>query len=244
MELNMKITDLHSHVVFGVDDGSDSLAMSLEMIGRLRNQGVRQIFCTSHNGYCQEDVQRYLANFQMLKICSATRYPDVSLYSGCELLCSDLYIDDILYGLESGVFLPLADSKYVLTELYHDVTPKEAITVTEKLREAGWKPVLAHMERYPGLHSNNAVNELIQRGCLIQVNAISFAEDSHEETKVIARSLLKNQLIHFIGSDCHKNYHRPPALSKGVEYIFTHSNKEYAKKIVYENVRLLILNQS
>ena len=70
---------------------------------------------------------------------------------GCELLCAGEYIDDILYGLEIGVFLPLGNSKCVLTELYPDVTPEEATAVVEELVAVGWKPILAHTERYPAL---------------------------------------------------------------------------------------------
>ena len=56
-------------------------------------------------------------------MCAKMRFPDLKLHTGCELLCAGDYIDDILYGLEIGVFLPLGDSKCILTELYPDVTP-------------------------------------------------------------------------------------------------------------------------
>ena len=87
----------------------------------------------------------------MLQMMAKSRFTDLKLHMGCELLCAGEYIEDILYGLEIGVFLPLGDSKYVLTELYQDATPEEATKIVWALLSAGWKPILAHTERYPAL---------------------------------------------------------------------------------------------
>lgn len=87
----------------------------------------------------------------MLQMMAKSRFTDLKLHMGCELLCAGEYIEDILYGLEIGVFLPLGNSKYVLTELYQDATPEEATKIVWALLSAGWKPILAHTERYPAL---------------------------------------------------------------------------------------------
>ena len=62
-----EIVDLHMHVVPGIDDGSRSIEESLQMLKCAAEQGVTDVFCTSHNGYCQDDGERYLASFFRLK---------------------------------------------------------------------------------------------------------------------------------------------------------------------------------
>lgn len=113
----MRITDLHMHIVPGVDDGSLNMSMSLDMLEIAYEQGVRDVFCTSHNVYSEDEITRYKSQFMMLQMMAKSRFKDLKLHMGCELLCAGEYIEDILYGLEIGVFLPLGNSKYVLTEL-------------------------------------------------------------------------------------------------------------------------------
>ncbi len=157
----MRITDLHMHIVPGVDDGSLNMSMSLDMLEIAYEQGVRDVFCTSHNVYSEDEITRYKSQFMMLQMMAKSRFTDLKLHMGCELLCAGEYIEDILYGLEIGVFLPLGNSKYVLTELYQDATPEEATKIVRALLAAGWKPILAHTERYPALFEEDVLRKLI-----------------------------------------------------------------------------------
>lgn len=165
--MKRSITDIHMHIIPGVDDGAIDFKMSLEMIEEAYKQGVRNIFCTSHNVYEKEDIERYKSKFFMLKKMSESLYHDLNLFMGCELLCAGEYMEDILYGLEVGVFLPLGDSKFVLIELYPDATPQEAELIVESMIGAGWKPILAHAERYPALFEGQILQELINLGFFI-----------------------------------------------------------------------------
>ena len=236
----MKITDLHMHVVPGVDDGSFDMRMSLVMLEIAYEQGVRDVFCTSHNVYSEEEITRYKSQFMMLQMMAKSRLPDLKLHMGCELLCAGEYIDDILYGLEIGVFLPLGNSKCVLTELYPDVTPEEAKVVVEALVAAGWKPIIAHTERYPALFEDGTLQELINLGAKIQVNLYSLVEENKDDIKKRARYLIDNRLAHFIGSDAHRINYRSPKYESGVRYIDEHCGKEYLEAVCYKNAESLI----
>ena len=236
----MKITDLHMHVVPGVDDGSFDMRMSLVMLELAYEQGVREIFCTSHNVYSEEEITKYKSQFMMLQMMAKSRFPDLKLHMGCELLCAGEYIDDILYGLEIGVFLPLGNSKCVLTELYPDVTPEEATAVVEALVAAGWKPIIAHTERYPALFEDGTLQELINLGAKIQVNLYSLVEENKDDIKKRARYLIDNRLAHFIGSDAHRINYRSPKYESGVRYIDEHCGKEYLEAVCYKNAESLI----
>ena len=73
-------------------------------------------------------------------------------------------------GIHRGYLIWLGNSKYVLTELYQDATPEEATKIVRALLAAGWKPILAHTERYPALFEEDVLRKLINRGAMIQVN--------------------------------------------------------------------------
>ena len=231
----MKITDMHMHVVPGIDDGSIDMRMSIAMIELAYEQGVRDIFCTSHNVYSEEEIAKYKSNFMMLQMIARSRFSDLNLYTGCELLCAGEYIDDILYGLEIGAFLPLGNSKCVLTELYPDATPKEAMVVVEAMLAAGWKPILAHAERYPALFDGTTLQDFIDRGVKIQVNLYSLVEENNDDIKERARHLVENRLSHFVGSDAHRINYRSPKYESGVRYIEERCGKEYLEDLCYKN---------
>ena len=236
------IVDLHMHVVPSVDDGSRNMEESLEMIRLAEKQGVTDIFCTSHNGYSAEDGEKYCESFRLLKEAVIGAGISVRLHKGCEVLCAAEYMEDILYGLDEGIFQTLGETKYVLTEFYPDTKPSEALTIIQALQEHGYKPIIAHMERYYNL-TGFMVGVLIQSGALIQVNAFSFSEEENEQIRKRACELLENQYIHFIGSDAHRLVHRPPAIRNGVCYILENAEQEYAQKILNGNAkRLLVLS--
>lgn len=171
----------------------------------------------------------------MLQMMARARFADLNLHMGCELLCAGEYIDDILYGLEIGVFLPLGNSKCVLTELYPDVTPKEAKAVVKVMVAAGWKPILAHAERYPALFDGTTLRELVDIGAKIQINLYSLVEETNDDVRERARCLVDNRLAHFVGSDAHRINYRSPKYESGVRYIEEHCGKEYLEEVCYKN---------
>ena len=231
------IVDLHIHAVPRVDDGAKDVRTSLAMLRMAYDQGVRHIFCTSHNGYSREDADKYSLGFLMLNSMARSVFPDLKLYRGTEVLCAAEYIDDIIYGLKNEIFLPLGNSDCVLTEFYPDVTPDEAEKITESLIKAGYRPIIAHAERYPGLYE--IVPELIKSGCRIQVNAHSLTSDADEDEKTYARRLLSERYVSFIGSDSHDLLYRPPMLSEGVRYIREYAENGYAEDILHGNAEKL-----
>lgn len=233
-----KIVDLHMHVVPGIDDGSRSIEESLQVLNLVAKEGVTDVFCTSHNGYCQEDGERYLTSFLRLQDAISQAKINVQIHKGCEILCAGEYTDDIIYGLDIGAFSTLGNSKYVLAELYSDTKPSEALSIIKKLTDNGYKPIIAHMERNYNITSL-MVRLLIQSGALIQVNAFSFIDEADGEIRERARELLRNKHVHFIGSDAHRIDHRPPKISGGIQYILDNVNEEYATEILCKNAKQL-----
>lgn len=104
------------HVVPKVDDGAADMSMALDMLKLAYEQGARDIFCTSHNAYDRDETERYHSQLTMLQVMAKSKFSDLELHAGCELLCSDKYIDDVLYGLESGINLPLVRKQQVCAD--------------------------------------------------------------------------------------------------------------------------------
>lgn len=235
-----RIVDLHMHIVPGVDDGSRSIRESLLMLELAEKQGITDVFCTSHNGYSEEDGEQYNASFEALKQKVEQSQLTIRLHKGCEVLCAGEYIDDIIYGLEIGAFSTLGESKCVLTELYSDTKPSEALHIINSLKKNGYVPIIAHMERNYNI-TGRMVGLLIAAGAMIQVNAISFAEETDTEIKERAKELLRNHHVHFIGSDAHRIDHRPPKIAQGVQYILDNTDDEYGNAILLENAKELLI---
>ena len=237
-EPTQKVVDIHMHVVPGYDDGSESIKESLEMLRLAESQGVTDVFCTSHNGYSEEDGEQYRASLARLEKAVSEEKINIRLHEGCEVRCAAEYMNDIIYGLDNGIFSTLGNSKYVLTELYPDAKPSEALTIIKVLTEHGYKPIIAHMERNYNITSL-MVRLLIQSGALIQVNVFSFVDEADDEIRERARELLRNKYVHFIGSDAHRIDHRPPKISGGIQYILDNVNEEYATEILCKNAKQL-----
>ena len=195
---------------------------------------MTDVFCTSHNGYSQDDGERYLTAFLLLKDAVIEAKINIQLHKGSEILCAGEYIDDIIYGLDIGAFSTLGNSKYVLAEFYPDTKPSEAMVIVKALIEHGYQPIIAHMERNYNI-TNLMVRLLIQSGALIQVNAVSFADEADGEIRERARALLRNKYVHFIGSDAHRIDRRPPNVEGGVQYILENTTEEYASQILKHN---------
>ena len=114
--------------------------------------------------------------------------------------------------------------------------PQEARIIIKSMLAAGWKPILAQVERYPGLFKRNALQDLINLGAMIQINLYSLDKENNEDIKQRARHLVNNHFAHFVGSDSHCTNHRSPKYENGVQYLKTHCEKEYIDKLCFKNV--------
>ena len=235
-----KITDAHGHYVFGVDDGAESLEMSLKMIQSSYDQGVRHIFCTSHDS---AHVLYYKRNLAALRERLEELNMDVTLHSGCEIYCGEDYVGEVIEKLECGDLLPMGCSKYVLLEFSPWTDTEEIVWCVQRIRrETEFEPIIAHMERYLWLQEDSEILSAIrENNLLVQINAYSLTETSSEGTKNFARKLLQEKLVTFIGSDTHGSDHRPVTLKSGVQYIYDTCDAEYADDVCWRNAERLLI---
>ena len=237
------ITDLHSHILFDIDDGAVTIEESVEMLRMAAQQGVRNVFCASH--HWQAELSNYDLNFRLLEECVKSEGIDIKLYKGMEILCeNDSYLPETLRDIKSGAAKSLNNTDYVLIEMSPFMTAWEIFECANTIFEqTGKKVVLAHIERYSILNGEDEVlQHLKELGCLFQINAYSLVKEKHDDIRNFARKLLSEKLVDLIGSDSHRIDHRPPELLSGVKFIYENCDKEYADAVCFGNAERLIQN--
>lgn len=207
--------DMHSHILPGVDDGVPEIEQSIKIISRGLVEGIETFVLTPHirEGYDKERIDNYKVVFEALKKELVARGIEANLLLGAE----NAITPDITSRLRDGTALSIAE-KYVLVELPYYQLPNYTDSVFFNLMVDKYIPVIAHPERYMYLAGNlDKVREWADRGVKLQVNSASIGGKYGWKPKRLAKKLVKNGLIHFVGSDAHspddKYYHFTEALA-------------------------------
>ena len=237
-----RLIDIHAHVLFEIDDGAVDPDMSLEMLRQLHKQGVTDVCCSSHNW---GDMASYRSNLKLLRSKVAEYGIPIHLHSGCELKCSEKRINQILEALNHRQYPTLADSPYVLLEFPPYTTARGIVQCARAVEElTSCAPVIAHAERYLCLlHDAEAYYEIQHRHIPVQINAYSLVEEQNPAIRNMARKLLKDGVVTFIGSDAHRTTHRSPKVDSGVEYIYENCAQAYADAICFKNAETILLKK-
>ena len=235
------VYDIHMHLIPEVDDGAWNMEMALSMLQMAYAQGIRKIFATPHSSafFMDEDLVR--ENYGKLKKEAGQICPDVEIFPGCEVLLEEYSIEKVLHGLEEGRIPSMNGTRYVLAEFHQGAEAEEAEKCTEKLRECGWRPIIAHAERYRfAYHDRAALVRMLAAGCLCQINACSLTEELAGWIRENARWMIQEKLAGFLGSDAHRTFYRPPEVQSGLEYLYSVSERTYADDVAYRNAERLI----
>ena len=197
--------DFHAHILPNIDDGSTSMEESINLIKEAEQAGFTGIISTSHylqNYYeCDEAERRRI----LAELANQVKVADVEAEIPKLYLGSEIYIStDIVELLEEGKASTINGTNYVLFELPMNSKPLFAKEVVYKLIENGYKPIIAHPERYSYVKEDiEFVRELKSMGALFQSNYGSVIGMYGGSAKKTLKKLLKEDLISFLGSDVH-----------------------------------------
>lgn len=213
------ITDIHTHINYRVDDGSDSVETSMEILEREYKQGVTNVILTPHFhlGECMPDTSVIKKHFELLKDNVAQSIPNMNIYLGNEIM----WCGDLVERLDNGQLYTLADSRYTLIEFYPSVQYSTMEKAISMLVNNGYMPIVAHCERYQCLRASfKVINEerirhLVNMGAYMQVNVASvFGHNGRFISKLIDKDLL-----HFVASDVHGIEKRGVYWDESVNYL-------------------------
>ena len=188
--------DIHNHILYNIDDGSNSYQKSIEILNNLEQRGVTDIVATPHyiigTNY-NSDNKKKLELLNKLK-----KETNINLYIG-----NEVYIDNnILDYIKSNEISTINNSRYLLVELPLNEKLECANDIIFELRNNGIVPILAHPERYHYLTIED-LKKFIDQGCLLQGNITSLLGKYGKNAKDNLKLLIKKRMIHVLGTDTH-----------------------------------------
>ena len=204
-DLSVLHTDMHSHLIPGIDDGAKTIEESLQLIKQLHLLGYKKLITTPHimSDYYKNTPEIILDGLRKLREALKNESIPVELDAAAEY-----YLDfDFEAKIEGGELLTFGDN-YVLFEVSFMNPPQNLDHIIFKFQTSGYKPVLAHVERYPyWYHDEQVYKKLKDAGVLLQLNIASLTGYYSSQTKKIAEKLINDNMIDLLGTDCHNmNY--------------------------------------
>ena len=201
--MNNNFIDLHSHVLWGVDDGSRSLDETVDLCALAEDSGTETLFLTPHLMYWDRAEELFdIRNEKSAYLKEILSENDINLNieTGFEILC-----DDDIFGVKYFNPYTLCGSKYILIEFdFFKTTIDDVLSWCSYLQSFGLVPVIAHPERYRFmLLDEKCIDRLSDKGVLFQINAGSPAGMFGDLTARFALKMLKGGFVDFIGSDAH-----------------------------------------
>lgn len=238
----VEMVDLHMHVIPGVDDGALDLPMALELLRMAREQGIGAVFATPHSGSFRVLAQEIRSRFDLLQQTAAGLWPELFLVLGCEVLCEPGQMERILDALDAGLFPTMNGTAYVLMELSPWGRATDLLSCAEALAQSGYRPILAHAERYPYLQGETGrIDEFRAMGGRIQLNVYSLSEETDPAIRTWAQQLVLTRRADYLGTDAHRTYHRPPRIQAGLDWLYENVDPIYANWLTWERARETLL---
>ncbi|MFS9098882.1 capsular polysaccharide biosynthesis protein Cps4B [Streptococcus infantis] len=239
--------DIHSHIVFDVDDGPKNKAESKALLEEAYAQGARTIVSTSHRrkGMFETPEDKIATNFKIVQELAKEIAPDLTVLYGAEIY----FTSDILDKLENHIIPKLNDTRYALIEFSMNTPYREIHSALSKVLMLGVTPVIAHIERYHALENDEKrVRELINMGCYTQINSSSVLKpklfgDTYKFMKKRARYFLDRDLVHVVASDMHNLDDRRPHMREAYDLISRKYGKEKAQELFETNPSKIIKDE-
>ena len=226
--------DIHSHLLPGIDDGAKDLETSIALIQKMSSYGIKNFITTPHILGDVYPNTPEIINSKLKEVTDELKRRsllDISISAAAEYMMDEKFIELI----EKEQLLTLKDN-LVLVEMSYFSPPINLYEILFQLQLKGYKPILAHPERYNSYHTNiENYHKLKRAGCLFQLNLLSLTEYYGKHVQKITQKLLKENLYDFVGTDTHHENHllalqeiATPKILKKIATLFL-NNKQFLK---------------
>lgn len=218
-------TDIHCHLVPGIDDGQKEAEGGADLVAHEKQWGINRIITTPHvtQDTFENTPDTIEPAFARLKEAVEKRGIDIELLHSAEYRMDSFFNSQ----LEKKLVNPMPNN-YLLVE---NSFVQEAWNIDKllfDLKMAGYKPILAHPERYPYYHTKkDRYRQLHDSGTLFQINLLSLAGNYGKEAKQMAEYLIDNDMVDFIGTDMHNHRH----CATIEEYLGSRDYRKHASKL-------------
>jgi tyrosine-protein phosphatase YwqE len=203
--------DMHSHILPGLDDGAETMEQCLELIRAFKSLGYQKLIATPHimGDFYKNTPENVLAQLEAVRAAVKQAGIDIRIDAAAEYYLDEWFVemlkeDQPLLSFGNGSH----GNRYLLFEVsYINPAPQLAEAVF-LMRSAGYRPVLAHPERYLYLYNDFAkLVQLYENGVLFQLNINSLTGYYSKASQLLAEKLIEHKMVNFIGSDCHSIRH-------------------------------------
>ena len=238
--------DLHSHILYNIDDGALTLAESLAMARMAAADGTRVIVATPHSpgsSACQHyDPAQIRTRVGEINAALAAEQIALELAAGTEIC----YDSDVVERLKRGELLTYGNSRSILLELSRNSFPPMLENTLFNVQVAGYRVVLAHPERIIEVQQDpNRLLPLIEHSVLMQITAAALLGEQGARLQTTAETLLTHGMAHILASDTHGlPPRRPPLLAAARDRAATLIGQAAATALVSSTPTAVLHGQS
>lgn len=228
--------DIHCHVLAEIDDGARSFEDSLQICKIAAQEGIRAIAATPHfiDKQSETEQSKIISALYQLNQAIKNKGIELMLLPGMEVYLTP----DLVELYEQGKIITLNYKNHMLIEIpiLSKNLPLYLNDVLFRLQLKGVRPVIAHPERCRSVIRNpNIIYDLIENGCIIQLNSGSLEGAFGREVQKTAYDLLKHNMVHIIASDNHSTYDRMSSLKECYDIVSKKFSKTTAKDLFINN---------
>lgn len=198
-------TDIHSHVVPGIDDGSPSVERSVELVERMMGWGLEKLIVTPHvtQDTFENTPEIISGAYSELQDGLHQAGIEVDMDYSAEYRVDEMFVEQ----LEAGIVRRL-HGNFLLVENSYIQEAYNLDQILFQISMKGFRPILAHPERYIYYYDKrHRYDELHGNGILFQINLLSLAGYYGKEPKKIAEMLIEKDYVDFVGTDLHRRAH-------------------------------------
>lgn len=198
--------DIHSHILPGIDDGSPDIETSLQLIEGLCNQGIKKTIATPHiiGDLYRNTPQTINSALQQVQQACRQKGLLIEITAAAEYMMDDYFIE----LLKKDEPLLTLHKNLLLTEIPFTATPENLEEIVALINEKGYKPVLAHPERYHYFQQDFDTYFYLRKiGFILQVNLLSLTGYYGSKAEKAANFIFENKLASLVGTDLHHHKH-------------------------------------
>ncbi|SFG67470.1 tyrosine-protein phosphatase [Pedobacter insulae] len=198
-------TDMHSHIIPGIDDGARTIEDSIALARRFKALGYKKLIASPHvmADYFRNSPDTIRRGLDVLRKGLLQNQIDLEVEAAAEYYMDETFEKKI----KEKTVLTFGDN-YLLFELSFINYPANIHDMIKLMQDSGYKPVLAHPERYPYFHGSvDNYIRIKEQDCNLQINAIALTGYYGPGPKKLAEEIIENNLVDFVGSDMHHLRH-------------------------------------
>lgn len=238
-EIREGMVDIHCHILPAVDDGAQTKSQVRELLKKEYEDGVRALVLTPHyrKGMFEADTELVVKRAEYVKHEVRKMGLAMDIYLAREYHANT----DMIKELKANPLYRINQGRYVLVEFSSAHSYEKVRNWIYQLVVAGFRPIIAHVERYPDVMKEIAqVEELVELGAYIQISTSAILGEHGFRLKGYTKKLLQKRLVHFVASDAHDMESRRPNMMECRNYVTKKYGEVYARQLFERNPRNIL----